>query len=101
MARINDITSKQSELGLAAYSKQFQDSKSYQDAIKKQEIGAQRQEKADEKAVERIEKAKEKEVELIEKKKEKQSDRWFQAKLLIIGAVVGGLVMKLFDIFFK
>jgi len=53
------------------------------------------------KQIDRQQRAKEKELERIEKIKEKQSDRWYAATFLIVGAVIGGLMVKLLDIFFK
>lgn len=35
------------------------------------------------------------------RQKEKEVDRKFAAMMLIIGAIIGALVVKLFDIFFK
>jgi len=57
-------------------------------------------ERAKEKEVERNERQKEKELERIERQKEKQSDRWFTAKLLIIGAVIGAALAQLFKFIF-
>lgn len=56
------------ESGMDRYSKEVQNSREYQDEIKR---------------------------------KEKESDRWFTAKMLIIGAAVGALLTKLFDFIFR
>jgi hypothetical protein len=100
MTRIDDITSKGPELGLAAYSKQFYDSPSHQDYLKRQEKEVERQERTKEREIENKERAMEREIEHIEKLKETQSDRWFQAKLVISGAFIGVLLTELFHFIF-
>lgn len=51
--------------------------------------------------IDRQERQKEREADYIQRQKERHSDRWFAAKTLIIAALLGGLVVKLLDIFFK
>jgi thiol:disulfide interchange protein len=51
--------------------------------------------------IDRLERAKEKEIEYIQRQDERHSDRWFTAKAIVIAALLGGLVVKLLDIFFK
>lgn len=85
MANIDNVP-KPPDLGLAAYSKQVYDSPSHQEKLKREEKEMERQERA---------------IERQEKTKEKESDRWFSVTSLILGAILGALVVKLFDIFFK
>ena len=51
--------------------------------------------------IDRQETANERETDFIQRQKERHSDRWFSAGMLIIAAILGGLVAKLLDIFFK
>ena len=104
MEGVYDIRHQMTE-GLAAYQKQFYDSPEYQEQLRNEREAEKR--KYEEtiyqmrKDAERKERAHEQAIELLEKRKEKQSDRWFQAALLIIGAVLGVLLTKMGDMIFK
>lgn len=51
--------------------------------------------------IDRHERANEREADYIQREHERHSDRWFAAKTIVIAALLGGLVVKLLDIFFK
>ena len=53
------------------------------------------------KEIDRKEREKEREADYIQRQQERYSDRWFSAKTIIISALIGGLIVKLIDIFFK
>ena len=51
--------------------------------------------------IDRQDRAKEREADYIQRQSERHSDRWFAAKTLIIAALVGALVVKLIEYFFR
>jgi len=86
---------------LAAYSKQVQESQAYQDDIKRYEKELEIYEKDKQREIELTKHASEKESERIEKQNQIYNDRWFAAKMLIIGAIIGGLISTMLNFIFK
>jgi hypothetical protein len=112
MVEIDDIFPKRDSV-LYNTSKDFQDEVDRQDKIEREKISIKLQfdltkrlqdfETRLQKQIEidRQERANEREADYIQRQVERHSDRWFAAKTIIIAAVLGGLVVKLLDIFFK
>jgi hypothetical protein len=113
MESMDDIFPKRHESVLYNSSKSFQDEVDRQDKIERekasiklqfdltkrlQDLEATLQKQRE---IDRQETAKEKEIEQIQRQHERHSDRWFAAGTIVIAALLGGLVVKMLDIFFK
>lgn len=111
MARIYDFIPQDDDRGMFAHSKEAQDIRNSELRIEREkeqlslqtdvtkrlddlEINFQVQRKID-----RQEKAKEKALENILRAKEKVSNQWFTAIMALHAALLGGLVIKMLDIF--
>jgi hypothetical protein len=51
--------------------------------------------------IDRQARIKEREADYTQRQEERRKDRWFTAILLVIGAILSGLLVKLLDIYFK
>jgi hypothetical protein len=113
MARIDDILPKSNDWEIFAFSKEAQDLHNSKEKIEREKESVRLQGDVakrlqdlevkyhKQREIDKQERAKEKEIEHIQRQEERRSDRWFAAKTLIIAAILGALLTKLFDFIFR
>ncbi|HTI60502.1 hypothetical protein [Mucilaginibacter sp.] len=113
MGLIDDILPKRRESILYNSSQQVRDDVDRKEKIEREEISIKLQVDLTKRVkdlestlkkqreIDRQESAKERELDYFQRQEERRKDKWFTGILLVIGAILGGLVVKLLDIFFK